>query len=87
MVVAAENNLIPYAGQHYPVQPYARKTPVANHEHQQRSIQEQKFFRRPQPAINAPVSHLNFTGNLYNFRLFEQQPTFEQVGLVVDIYA
>jgi hypothetical protein len=87
MVVAAENNLIPYAGQHYPVQPYARKMPVANHERQQRNIQGQKFFRRPQSEINTPVSHLNFTGNLYNFKLFEQQPAFEQVGLVVDIYA
>jgi hypothetical protein len=87
MVVAAENNLIPYAGQQYMVQPYAQKTPVANHERQQRSIQGQKFFRQPQSETNASVSHLNFTVNLYNFKLFEQQPTFEQVGLVVDIYA
>lgn len=87
MVIAAENSLIPYAGRHYPVQAYDQDRPVANHERQQRGIEGKKFFKQPQPEIRSPFSHLDCAGNSYDFKLFVQQPAFEQVGLLVDIYA
>ena len=88
MVIAPENHLIPYSANHYQVQPYVQDNPMANRQTRHgRPIGEQIFFRRPQSEINAPVSHFNYPGNLYDFKLLVQQPAFDQVGLVVDIYA
>jgi hypothetical protein len=87
MVIAPENNLIPYPGHHYQVQPYVQDNRIANQKRHQEPIEGQKFFRRPHSEINADANHFNRPGNLYDFKLFLQSPAFEQIGLVVDIYA
>ena len=87
MVITAENHLIPYPGHHYPVQPYVQDNPIANQQRRQGPIGGKTFFRRPQSEIPPPVGHFKCTGNLYDFKLFVQKPAFDQVGLLVDIYA
>ena len=87
MVITAENHLIPYPGHHYPLQPYVQDNPIADQQCRQGAVGEKIFFRRPQSEMNAHLSQLNCPGNLYDFTLFVKQPAFDQVGLVVDIYA
>ena len=87
MVIAPDNYLIPYPGHHYPVQPYIQDHSIANHQHQQAAIEEQKSLRRSASGINVHGRPSNDAGSLYNFKLFLQNPAFEQVGSLVDIYA
>jgi len=87
MISAPDNNLIPYPGHHYQVQPYILNNPIANQEREQGTIEGQKLFRPPHPETRAHVSHFDRHGNLYDFKLFLQYPAFDQVGLLVDIYA
>ena len=87
MVIAPDNNLIPYPGQHYPVQRYIPEHPVANQQRQQGPAGGQKLFGRPHPEISARAGRVDWSGNLYDFKLFLRYPAFDPVGLRVDIYA
>ena len=87
MVIAPDNNLIPYSSHHYQVQPYIQDNPIANQKHEQGPAGGQKPFRPLHAEIRADAGHFDRHGNLYDFRLFLQYPAFDQVGLLLDIYA
>ena len=87
MIIAADNNLIPYPGHHHQVQPYIHDHPTANQQSQQGPVGEHKLFQRPFSKINAHTRGYDRPGNLYDFKLFLQCPAFDQLGLIVDIYA
>jgi hypothetical protein len=87
MVIAPNNNLIPYPGHHYQVQPYVQNKPIANQGREQGPGGRQKLFRWPHSEIRVQASHFDRPGNIYDFKLFLQYPAFDQVGLMVDIYA
>jgi hypothetical protein len=87
MVIASNHNLIPYPGHHYPVQPYFQDYPVANQQRGQQSVAGQKPFRQPHSETRAFASRPDRRGYRYDFTLFLQYPAFDQVGLLVDIYA
>jgi hypothetical protein len=87
MVIAPDNNLIPYPGHHYQVQPYIQDNRIANQEHEQRATGGRKLLRRPQTEIRTPASHLDRHANLYDFKLFLQYPASDPIGLMVDVYA
>jgi hypothetical protein len=87
MVIASNHSLIPYPGHHYPVQPYLQDNPVSNQERRQGPLAGPKPFRQPHSEIKGHAGRSDRHGHLYDFTLFLQYSAFDQVGLLVDIYA
>ena len=87
MVITSDNHLIPYPGHHHQVQPYTHEQPTANQQRRQGPVEGHELFRRAHSKIGACTRGFDGPGNLYDFKLFLQYPAFDQVGLLVDIYA
>lgn len=86
MVIATDNNLIPYPGHQYQVQPYIQDNRIANPQRQHGPVGGQKLFCRSHSEIKAHAGHFGSLGN-YNFKRSMQKLSFDQLGLLVDIYA
>jgi hypothetical protein len=87
MVIDSEYNLIPYSGHDYQVQPYIQDHPIANHQRQQEPLECRTLLQRSYSKISVAARRFDHPSNLYDFKLFLQQPAFDQIGLMVDVYA